>query len=322
MKSARCRCPSRSVLQFFCRQESLERVGVPPIHRHRHPLLATNADSTKGYRHVSRRLVLSPRSSQNQPAALGATAATTVLLAHAFSSASGRRNSSRVFVFGARRPAPSASTCGSGNVREWQNRVRRAVIMSEAASRAAAPRQRPRPPHGPAPRLRSGDKLETDDDPRGLQRNGGKITGAAPRAAIISRPTLYEDDGPAQHRAAGEACRARPLRPGPFAEAIGRTCACSSSGAMSPALVSSAGGEAAIRVEDVPFPPRRVGKTRCLSARAAARGKLIVLRSWIHGGTGPAARTRARCQKSATLANAVTLRSASATKLGGMAPGR
>jgi Response regulator containing CheY-like receiver, AAA-type ATPase, and DNA-binding domains len=96
--------------------------------------------------------------------------------------------------FHARRAARNRPLFVAGNVRELQNRVKRAVIMA-SGSRVTAKDlelQQSQDLESSATTLREArEQVEREMIEHALKRNSGKITSAAAELGI-SRPTLYE----------------------------------------------------------------------------------------------------------------------------------
>ena len=107
----------------------------------------------------------------------------------------GTENNKPSLTFSKRSVKAMASHQWSGNVRELQNRIRRAVIMCEGKSISPADLELDdgiSANFGTAMTLKDAkEKLEKEMTESALQRNNGKITGAANELGI-SRPTLYE----------------------------------------------------------------------------------------------------------------------------------
>ncbi len=188
--------PIQVKLLRFLQEQVIERVGGrQSIDIDTRVLAATNADLKKGmatgtfredlfYRLAVVQINLPPLRDRGDD---------VLLLAHAFLKRFGEENKKPGLVFGAEATRAIRQHPWPGNVRELQNRVRRAVIMSEGKRLVPADLELEATtgPTAGSTLKEARDKLETDMIRAALQRNGGKITGAALELGI-SRPTLYE----------------------------------------------------------------------------------------------------------------------------------
>jgi two-component system NtrC family response regulator len=188
--------PIQVKLLRFLQERVIERVGGrQSIDIDARVLAATNADLKKGmatgtfredlfYRLAVVQIVLPPLRDRNDD---------VLLLAQAFLKRFGEENHKTGLLFGADAVRAIRQHPWPGNVRELQNRVRRAVIMSEGKRLVPADLELEATsgPTAGSTLKEARERLEAEMIRAALQRNGGKITGAALELGI-SRPTLYE----------------------------------------------------------------------------------------------------------------------------------
>lgn len=182
----------------FLQEGTIERVGgKETISVNSRILAATNADLKKGMAEGSFREDFYYRLAVvelNLPA-LRDREEDIHLIAQSLLQRFGEENRKPNLSFGKRTVSAMAKHPWSGNVRELQNRIRRAVIMCEGKTispvdleltdSASASSQ-------PAITLKTAkEKLEREMTEAALRRNDGKITATANELGI-SRPTLYE----------------------------------------------------------------------------------------------------------------------------------
>ena len=187
--------PVQVKLLRFLQEQTIERVGGrQEMKVDTRILAATNADLEKGmkagtfredffYRLAVVRIHLPPLRARGEDIALVAQS-----FLHRYAAQNGRQN--LVFCQDAlraieRHPWP-------GNIRELQNRVRRAVIMAEGNRITPHDLELASTEPAPGPSLKEArEDLEREMVQSALRRHGGKISPAALELGI-SRPTLYD----------------------------------------------------------------------------------------------------------------------------------
>jgi two-component system NtrC family response regulator len=112
-------------------------------------------------------------------------------LANAFLRKFGQENGRKALKFGAQAGRAIATHDWPGNVRELENRIRRATIMANSRQISVDDLELRTVDHLPLRLKEAREELEREMVALALQRNGGKISGAAQDLGI-SRPTLYE----------------------------------------------------------------------------------------------------------------------------------
>jgi len=123
--------------------------------------------------------------------ALRERAGDVTFLANAFLRKFGQENGRKALKFGAQAGRAIATHDWPGNVRELENRIRRATIMANSRQISVDDLELRTVDHLPLRLKEAREELEREMVALALQRNGGKISGAAQDLGI-SRPTLYE----------------------------------------------------------------------------------------------------------------------------------
>ncbi len=188
--------PLQVKLLRFLQEQRIERVGGrQEIQVDTRIIAATNADLKKGlsdgtfredlyYRLAVVQIVLPPLRDRDDD---------ILLLAQAFLQRFAAANNKAGLVFGPDAVNAMRHHSWPGNVRELQNRVNRAVIMSEKKRLAVQDLELGQAGTGPrgVSLKEAREALEREMIQQALKRNSGKITAAASELGI-SRPTFYE----------------------------------------------------------------------------------------------------------------------------------
>lgn len=179
----------------YLQEQTIERVGGQgEIRVNARVLAATNADLLKGIKEGTFRedffyrlaVVKIPLPSLRE------RAGDLRLVAEAFLRRYSEQNARKNMAFGQDALKAMEEHTWPGNIRELQNRVRRAVIMAESSRISAADLELAATPTvAPTTLKEARDELEREMVTAALRRNGGKISPAAVELGI-SRPTLYE----------------------------------------------------------------------------------------------------------------------------------
>ncbi len=187
--------PVQVKLLRFLQEQTIERVGGrQEIKVDTRILAATNADLEKGmregtfredffYRLAVVRIPLPPLRARGEDIALVAQS-----FLHRYAAQNGRQN----LVFSQDALRAIERHTWPGNIRELQNRVRRAVIMAEGQRITPHDLELASTEPVPGPSLKEArEDLEREMVQSALRRHGGKISPAALELGI-SRPTLYD----------------------------------------------------------------------------------------------------------------------------------